>query len=243
MLQDNQDESVRKFFEDVGQTVALDQVSYTPRAPFYMEIQYRVLASALRRAIRQWVTRDSVVLDIGCGHGELLRPLAKNYRIYGVDLSVGLLRAAKARGFRVCQCNATALPFAADQFDTVICAEVLQHFPDLQPLLSELARVCRSGGALIVSTLNKRSLLRAIFDLFSRRSRLASFDLPIMRRTAQDVCDAARSSGWLLRGACWVLSPTPLTAYARPPAPIWERLATNHVLYFTKEPRSGGSRK
>lgn len=235
MRHHNENETVRKFFEDVQQTVALDQVSYTPHAPFYMEMQYRVLAPAVRKAIRQWVVQGARVLDTGCGHGELLQPLAKNYRICGVDLSFGLLRAAKARGLHVCQCNATVLPFAADQFDAVICAEVLQHFSDLQPLLSELARVCRPGGSLIVSTLNKRSLLRVIFAFFSRRSRLASFDLPIMRRTAQEVCDAAHSCGWFLLDGCWVLSPIPFTAYAKPPAPICERLATNYILLFIKE--------
>jgi hypothetical protein len=109
---------------------------------------------------------------------------------------------------------------------------------DLEPLLLELARVCRPDGTLIISTLNKQSLLRMIFRFLSQRSRLASIDVPIIKRTAQEVCDAADHCGWLLQDACWVLSPAPFNSYGRPPAPIRERLATNYILFFTKRRRS-----
>lgn len=241
MLGHSQDEPVSNFFEAVQQSVALGQVSFTPRAPRYMEVQWRIFASAARKAIHKWIPQNSIILDVGCGHGELIRPLTECYRICGIDSNLGFLRVAKAHGLRVYQSSATALPFVANQFDVVVCAEVIQHFSDPQPLLVEFARVCRPGGALIISTLNKHSLLRKLFHLLSQRTRLGSFDLPIIRRAAQEVCDQAHRCGWLLRDCCWVLSPTPFTIYGTPPAPIRERLATNYLLYFIKQQLTGGA--
>ncbi len=234
----NEDAKVRKFFEDVEHTLDLNQLSYTPRAPIYMEVQYWLFARAAQAAVRRWVTTGSLVLDVGCGHGNLFRPLADRYEFYGIDLSFGLLRAAKARGLRVCQAGADALPFAAGAFDVVICTEVLQNFADPRPLFLELARVCRPGGVLIISTLNKLSLLRRIFRVFSQRTRLALLDVSIISRTTDEVYDAAQSCGWILKDVCWVLSPAPFSIFRSLPAPICERLATNYVLLFAKGGRS-----
>lgn len=237
MQDDNVKGKVKEFFEQVDDTVLLNQLSYTPRAPFYMEVQYRYLALALRSAARRWLMSGSAVLDVGCGHGNLLRPLTNRYQIFGVDLSIGLLRAAKAKGIRVCQCDAIALPFTEGQFDAVICTEVMQHFPDPHPLLLELARVCRPEGMLILSTLNKLSLVRHVFSLLSRRYELGSLEVPIIKRSARELSEAGSRCGWALQDACWMLSPTAFTVYGRPPVQVRERLATNNILLFTKAPR------
>src|SRR5437667_9735527 len=45
-----------------------------------------------------------------------------------------------------------ALPFPVACFDAVICAEVLEHVPDPQRLFSEVHRVLRPGGHLVLTT-------------------------------------------------------------------------------------------
>jgi SAM-dependent methyltransferase len=47
--------------------------------------------------------------------------------------------------------DGTALPFGSDVFDRVIAAEVLEHIPDDQRALAEIARVLRPGGLLAVT--------------------------------------------------------------------------------------------
>lgn len=45
----------------------------------------------------------------------------------------------------------TALPFADNNFDHIICSEVLEHIPDEAAAAAELVRVLKPGGNLIVS--------------------------------------------------------------------------------------------
>lgn len=48
-------------------------------------------------------------------------------------------------------CDACALPFRGDAFDTVLCTEVLEHVADPQKCVNELARVLKTGGHVILS--------------------------------------------------------------------------------------------
>lgn len=45
-----------------------------------------------------------------------------------------------------------ALPFANGAFDVVICSEVIEHIPDAPPVFTEMTRVLRPGGTLILGT-------------------------------------------------------------------------------------------
>lgn len=51
--------------------------------------------------------------------------------------------------------DAGALPFSKDSLDSVVCLEVIEHVPDAERVLREIARVLRPEGLLIVSTPNK----------------------------------------------------------------------------------------
>lgn len=49
------------------------------------------------------------------------------------------------------QADAATLPLAADSFDAVICAELLEHVPDPRRVLAEAVRVLRPGGRLVLT--------------------------------------------------------------------------------------------
>jgi ubiquinone/menaquinone biosynthesis C-methylase UbiE len=93
------------------------------------------------------------VLDAGCGEGESLERLSRYLpgEVTGVDLNPGSVDFTKNRipggDFQVA--DILDLPFADDSFDLVFCLEVLEHVPDPEPALAELARVCRKD--LVVS--------------------------------------------------------------------------------------------
>lgn len=96
------------------------------------------------------------VLDVGCGEGVLTYEWAERLddgRIVGIDLDDPKLRAEWERRrrpnleFRAEE--ATALSFADGEFDLATAIEVLEHVPEPEATLAEMARVARRG--LLVS--------------------------------------------------------------------------------------------
>ena len=49
------------------------------------------------------------------------------------------------------QANAAHIPFPDGRFDTVICAELLEHVPDPRPVIREASRVLRKNGELLIT--------------------------------------------------------------------------------------------
>lgn len=92
------------------------------------------------------------VLDIGCGNGQFARFLfGPGREIIGLDLDWGDLRQAHRSGaYRaVLRADATALPFAAATFASLLANCVLEHIAADEAVIAEAARVLRPGGRLI----------------------------------------------------------------------------------------------
>jgi 2-polyprenyl-3-methyl-5-hydroxy-6-metoxy-1,4-benzoquinol methylase len=97
------------------------------------------------------------VLDAGCGPGiyseELLARGADLVAVDGSAEMVQLARKRLGRRARVLHANlAEPLPFAASEFDLVVCALVIHHLDDREACLREFSRVLRPGGHVVLST-------------------------------------------------------------------------------------------
>jgi SAM-dependent methyltransferase len=87
------------------------------------------------------------VLDAGCGEGHVTAWLAESLpdsEFTGLEGRSEALTAFKRRNprARAVEGDLTALPFADQAFDLVLCTEVLEHLPEPRPALHELGRVC-----------------------------------------------------------------------------------------------------
>jgi dolichol-phosphate mannosyltransferase len=89
------------------------------------------------------------VLDIGCGSGRIIQDLPD---AVGMDILLPKLRFLRDRHRHLVQGTVFALPFPDEQFDAVICSEVIEHIPDQPQVFQELTRVLRPGGTLILGT-------------------------------------------------------------------------------------------
>jgi len=107
------------------------------------------------------------LLDVGTGLGDIparARRLAQRYGVplstVGLERTVPMATAGRARAMTVCVGDALALPFADRSVDVVTCSQVLHHFPDPEAahLLREMDRVARR--LVIVADL-RRSWLAA----------------------------------------------------------------------------------
>ena len=98
------------------------------------------------------------LLDVGTGTGRMAELFAGHAsHVTGVDKSPDMLRLARARlqqlpagKVDLVQGDFTALPFAADRFDTVLFHQVLHFAQEPEQVLREAARVTRAGGRIAV---------------------------------------------------------------------------------------------
>ena len=103
-----------------------------------------------------------IVLDVGCGPGTDTIPLAQKVsssgQVFGIDHDMKMIaeaeqRALKARvsGWVTHKCaDAKALPFESDYFDACRSERLFEHLPDPQTVFSEIVRVTKPGGWIVV---------------------------------------------------------------------------------------------
>src|SRR5262249_21639274 len=111
------------------------------------------------------------VADIGCGNGAYLAELARRGHagpVLVIDLSAGMLRAARARapGAALAARDAAALHLRDASVGAAIAAHMLYHVPGPAAAVRELRRVTRPGGRVLV-VLNGLDHLRELRDLMA----------------------------------------------------------------------------
>lgn len=141
------------------------------------------------------------VLDVGCSTGEFLRFIQPFFKeIAGVDISDAAIKKAKAKGIeKVFQVDIEyqKLPFENNNFDLVFCLEVLEHLFSEKNCLSEIKRVLKPKGLLLVSVPNDvlkwRKRFKVLFgqipfqeNLPHHTSHLRFFSKKSLKKTLED---------------------------------------------------------
>jgi SAM-dependent methyltransferase len=117
-----------------------------------------------RRIIRAELQRlplpaGARVLDAGCGSGRTLEELRDFGEVSGIELSPDAAAVARDRGnFDVRIGRLEEMPWDDGTFDLITCLDVVEHTPDDRATLSELRRVCKPGGWLLVTVPAYQSL-------------------------------------------------------------------------------------
>ena len=106
----------------------------------------------------------STHLDVGSGHGDLIRLLRNNFEVTSsaCDYTDTLL-TLKDVEIKVANLNVERLPYADACFDLVTCTEVVEHLEHYRQTIREIYRVLKPGGTLVVTTpniLNLKSRIR-----------------------------------------------------------------------------------
>ena len=93
---------------------------------------------------------DKIVVDIGCGPGNVYASLGGSPKLLiGVDVSRGGLEMAREIGYTPILADAQNLPLISDFADIVAVNATLHHCDDMEKALSEAARLVRPGGVLV----------------------------------------------------------------------------------------------
>ncbi|MGC9668166.1 methyltransferase domain-containing protein [Planosporangium sp. 12N6] len=119
------------------------------------------IAAARGRLVPPARRPGAVLVDLGCGGG-LLAPhvTGKGYRHVGVDLVSSALDLAREHGVTGVRADVTRLPLADGCADVVSAGELLEHVPDLPATVSEVCRILRPGGLVVLDTLADTALCR-----------------------------------------------------------------------------------
>ncbi|MFQ6057454.1 MAG: class I SAM-dependent methyltransferase [Anaerolineae bacterium] len=171
----------------VHRTRAQAKESYDRISRFYdyfagvFEKKYRSMALE-----RLNIKRGETVLEIGFGTGHCLKQIAEsvgeNGKVYGIDISSGMLEVSKQRleeaGLldRVeLQCeDALKMPYEGDKFDAVFMSFTLELFdtPEIPKVLSEIKRVLKPNGRLGVVSMSKEdgdSILLRLYEWMHKK--------------------------------------------------------------------------
>src|SRR4030067_1446047 len=123
------------------------------------------------RVIRDFceTKKGGLILDVGCGIGYLLNWLStsKNATGVGMDFTSTALKAGNKLFSNLTLVHGIAqnLPFNNGTFDCVIMFNVIEHIEGHfhEHVLIEVRRILKRGGFLIIGTIDKDSIYRALF--------------------------------------------------------------------------------
>lgn len=135
---------------------------------------YGGLKSDRAQVLAKWIRSRDRLLDVGCRDGTLTEFLAgESVNVIGVDIDWQALARAAQRSLRVLWADVMrGLPFRDATFDTVNCAEILEHLPYPPIALAECNRVLARDGVLCGSVPNSFRLKNRLRFLMGREFEL-----------------------------------------------------------------------
>lgn len=128
------------------------------------------------------------VADIGCGKGRFARVLKDANPaafLVAFDLAEAMLRAVP-QDIAPCCGSMTDLPFASGAFDAAYATESLEHAVDIEGAVSELCRIVRPGGRIVIIDKNAEQwgrLKTPAWERWFKRSELEK----LLRRHCREV--------------------------------------------------------
>ncbi|MFH1015988.1 MAG: class I SAM-dependent methyltransferase [Chloroflexota bacterium] len=132
-------------------------------APGWYGFRHRtIFRTELEALAKCW--QSGRLLNIGCAHGPDFLPFKDNFELYGIDLSIEMLKLAlkyaQKFSFRVnlAQADARSLPYPDGSFDRAIAVAIYHHIKgrgEQLKALRELWRVLKPGGEAFITVWNR----------------------------------------------------------------------------------------
>ena len=124
----------------------------------FVHVINRKTHKALRQIVAREIGPEDEVLECACGTGMLSTVIAAGCgRLTATDYSRKMLKKAEKNcagypNITFCSADITDLDFPDDSFDKAVAGNVIHLLDDPMKALSEMNRVCRPGGKLIIPT-------------------------------------------------------------------------------------------
>ncbi|MEA5445581.1 methyltransferase domain-containing protein [Gammaproteobacteria bacterium AB-CW1] len=175
--------------------------AYRRYARYYDRVFGPVFAPGRDMAIKRLDPQSGKrILEVGVGTGLSLPHYQPDTRVVGIDISTDMLDIARRRVDEqsldhveaLLEMDAEQLSFEDDSFDAVIAMYVASVVPNPDRLMSEMARVCKPGGDLMVINhfASSNPLLRGLEWCLTPLSRVLGF------RPSMDLSELPRPAGY-----------------------------------------------
>src|ERR1017187_826441 len=128
---------------------SLASADYDERAFYSLIPPQRYWQRRRHRITVLWARGAGRVLGAGCGSSLIVQSLNN---VVGMDFNYAKLRFLRRHEIPLVNGSAFALPFKDESFDCVISSQVIEHIPFGESIFSEMCRVLRTGGRLILGT-------------------------------------------------------------------------------------------
>ena len=128
---------------------SLVSADYDERAFYSLIPPQRYWQRRRHRITVLWARGADRVLDAGCGSSLIVQSLNN---VVGMDFNYAKLRFLRRYEIPLVNGSAFALPFKDDSFDCVMSSQVIEHIRYDESIFSEMRRVLRTGGTLILGT-------------------------------------------------------------------------------------------
>lgn len=126
-------------------------------------------------------TKNDTICDMGCGDGNLSGSLVKKARqVTGVDISQKRVNRAKGKGIDAICADIHSTPFGSNSFDKVICSEVLEHVFNPYEVITEIYRILKQGGTLVISVPVDEDIDKTI--LVASREDIENMDYELIKK-------------------------------------------------------------
>jgi SAM-dependent methyltransferase len=144
--------------------------------------------------------RGERVLDLGCGAGRFVAALRDaGAEPVGVELAAAALERARRNvpgaDLRLVEPGG-ALPLGHGEVDLVWCSEVLEHVPDTVAFLTEVRRVLRRGGRLVVTVPDHGRLRRLLIALARHDAHYDPLGQHVRFYTRESLARALHATGF-----------------------------------------------
>eukprot|EP01132_Coremiostelium_polycephalum_P006159 gene6159-7671_t len=126
------------------------------------------------------------VMDVGCGAGKDLSRLESmvesNGEVFGIDISREMVECAKVRmshlpNVKVICGDACHIPMENDYLDAVRCERLLQHIPSPDDVITEMVRITRDGGKIVITDVDWGSCTVSVPKPMERINRIILNDV------------------------------------------------------------------
>lgn len=157
---------------------------------------WSVVDSNHNSIISRQLTGCKDILDLGCGYGSLTHHLRKlNFNCVGIDsdpisIENGKLLFPDLEEDHLLLCDAIGLDFHENQFDGIVLRDTLHHLyqeSDLDKSFSEIERVIKSNGILVIFDPNPNFLLKILRKLSKHEDAQCSY---------QEALELLKYRGW-----------------------------------------------